>query len=267
MSSQEVLHLASLYKRDIFSGIDKEIRDFAEIVQYITDSGDRDRVVTVQSRSTFFDIKGDIPIRMHALSPSSQSVAQSIANLAESKPKEGARRTRNIIPQSANLNAVAVHFSFGDFSAVLGADLEELGSPHTGWSAVFGGGIIEDLSLDKAALYKVAHHGSETGHHEKIWTDLLDDSPLSITTSYTRSKLPSHDHIVRVCGLSSRFIVTRDPTCSKRIKRLPMVERELKSIAIRRDALNENMGHIQVRAEPDGSTHVAMNSACVEYCA
>ena len=264
--SIEALNIVALYKKDVFANTDQDIREFSEIVKFLVESNERTRIVPIKTRHTFFDYRNIFPIsRLVALSPSDVAVTQSISKLIALRPKSKDSRTRNVVPESENLNAVAVHFTFGCFAVVLGSDLEETGNLQTGWSAIFEENIIEELSLPTASLYKVSHHGSKTGFHEKIWQKLLVKKPLSMTTPYTRSGLPTPDNIKVLQELSSIFLITRNPKTSKKIKRDNMVERELRSIAKNRKSINEKMGHIQMRISVDGSVEIGTNQNVISF--
>ncbi len=265
LSSDEALQMAALYKKDVFANTDKEIREFSSIIQFLFKTKARGRLDPVKAQHAFFDYRTGVQTRMIAMSPSNTSVTQAISNLVNIKPIDGSIRKRNIVKQSENLNAVAIHFTFGSFSAVLGSDLEVTDNNQTGWSAVFNSDIVGNLSLSTSSLFKVSHHGSETGHHDKIWSDLLVDKPLSITTAYTRSGLPNTDNINRVKALSSEFIVTRDSNAAKKIKREGMVEREMRAITKKRMSVNDRMGHVQIRVSPSGELNIAADSNCVRY--
>jgi hypothetical protein len=199
------------------------------------------------------------------MSPSSSAELQAIANLKSIPPKPGSRRLRNVVPQNPNQNAIALHFSFGKFAAVLGSDLEESGNPATGWSAIINSGLQHSLSLVRASLFKVPHHGSETGHHDKVWDQLLEALPTSLTTPFTRSRLPKESDISRVSKLSAIFWVTRDAQAKSKVKRDRMVEREMKSIVKERQSINDRMGHLQVRIAEDGQFAIANNGLPVAY--
>lgn len=265
LSSTEALHLAAMYKKDVFAHTDKEIREFSNIVHFLYETKARARLDPVKARHAFFDHREGTQTRMIALSPSATAVTQAISNLVGLMPKEGSDRLRNIVPQGENLNAVAIHFTFGDFSTVLGSDLEETGNIQTGWSAVFQSRTVSELSLSTSSLYKVSHHGSKTGHHASIWSELLVNNPLSITTPYTRSGLPTLDNIDRIKSLSSEFIVTRDPNSGKKVKREGMVDREMRAITKERRSVNDKMGHIQIRVSCKGELNIAANENCVSY--
>ncbi len=125
--------------------------------------------------------------------------------------------------------------------------------------------IAAQLSLDKACVFKVAHHGSETGHHQDTWEQLLVPQPLAMTTPYSNSRLPKETDIERIISLASSFIITRDPTPKSKTKRNPYADRWLKRQTKNRHVINDKMGHVQIRIELDGNFRVALNSACREY--
>lgn len=263
--TKEALQIASLYKKDIFADTDKDIREFGEIIRFLFETKDRSRLVPVKSRHTFFDYRDTTQTRLVALSPSDVAVTQSISKLAQLTKKPNDPRIRNVVPVSENLNAVAIHFSFGSFSALLGSDLEDMGNVQIGWSAIFEDNIVNELSLPAASLFKVSHHGSDTGYHDKIWQDLLIKKPLSMTTPFSRCDLPTPDNIKKLQGLSSNLLITRDPRARNRIKRDNMVERELRAIVKERKSVNDKMGHIQVRISEKGKFDISANQNAVRF--
>ena len=235
----EASYLAALFKRDVFASTDKEIREFAQIAEYLYKANDRQRIDTVSEKHVFFDWRNRVQTRLVALSPSSTAKLQAIANLKAVRPKVGSRRVRNVVAQTPNLNAVALHFSFGEFSAVLGSDLEESGNSATGWSAILGSGLQSSLSLSQASVFKVPHHGSETGHHDGVWRQLLVSNPISLTTPFSSSDLPKETDVSRIVKLSKVFWVTRNPRARSRVKRDRMVEREMKSMVKEKRSIND----------------------------
>jgi hypothetical protein len=134
-----------------------------------------------------------------------------------------------------------------------------------GWSAVLNSGISTQLSLDKAHVYKVAHHGSETGHHQDLWEQMLVPNPQAMTTPYSNCHLPKVSDVKRITQMASSFIVTRNPVPKSKTKRNPFTDRWLRRQTTRRHVINDKMGHVQVRIDLDGKVSVARNSVCVEY--
>jgi hypothetical protein len=262
--NNEAFTLASLYRKNPFSEIDKEIREFRSIIEYLKKEKQYNRLCLVAHRYTFFHDPSS-NIRLVALSPSPAATTQSIADISQLLPKNGQRRSRLVTKKSENLNAVALHFSFGNFSSVLGSDLEDYGNTNTGWSAIFDSNLIEELNLCKGHVYKVAHHGSITAHNQRIWDQLLETKPLTLTTPYSRSHLPKECDIDRISDLSSSFLLTRNPKPKSKVKHDNLSEKWLKRQAIERYVVNDKMGHIQLRISKNGELTVAKNSLCVEY--
>lgn len=259
LTSKESIELAVLFKKDL-SNTDSGIREFREVISEVKARNEAHRVIPVAALSYLFH-DPSVNTRMVALSPSSQAHLLALTEFRSLMPMVGDRRIR-LFPRTENFSAVATHFSFGSFSALLGSDLEDSGNPNTGWSAVIASNIHTSHSLSSSQLYKVAHHGSETGHHNGIWSNLLNDRPLAIATPFISSKLPTANDILRISSLSDKFIVTRDVGAKGKVKRDPMVERELNAIVTSRRVLNDKMGHIQIRSKADGNFAVMANRHC-----
>lgn len=263
---KEAIQLGKVYKKDPFADTDKEIREFGEIIEYLRSGEDYSRANPVQARHTICQRTIPLKIRLLALSPSPQAVTQSIANLFQLIPNVGGSRNRHVIGQSKNLNAVVLYFEFGSFSAIFGSDLEETGNPNVGWSAIINSGMQDDLSLKPAELFKIPHHGSVNGHNDCVWNLLLDNKPLAITTPYYGGRgLPTNQDIERIQKLASEFWISRKPRPPKVPKRDRMVEREMDSVARSRSAIEDKMGHIQVRADGCGSLNIQGNEHAIRY--
>ncbi len=264
---KEAIQLSKLYKKDSFASTDTEIREFGQIIEHLRSREDYSRANPVHASSTLCQRTTPLQIRLLALSPSSQAVNQSIANLAQHIPEAGDFRVRHVIRQSKNLNSVVLYFEFGSFSAIFGSDLEETGNPNTGWSAILNGGMKDTLSLKLGKLFKVPHHGSANGHNNCVWKLLLDNKPLAITTPYYGgpSGLPTDQDIRRIQGLASEFWISRKPRPPKPPKRDRMVEREMDNVTRSRSAIKDKMGHIQVRANGRGSLSIQGNEHAVSY--
>jgi hypothetical protein len=246
MLKKEAMLLVTSYFERPLSIPYKAIKEYGLVVTYLKDTGRLP--VPVKAQHVLYDRSPHGGGKVVVLSPSNAAVLESIRNLTDLAASENPGISINLERQSQNLNAVALHYSMGAFAALLGSDLEEDGAhPDTGWSGIIGNRIFNRLSLSQAMLYKVAHHGSATGHHDGIWTDLLQEFPLSIGTPYNSSDLPAVSDIARIKGRSSEFIVTRDPRSRGKVKRSNLVEKEVKQIGAKIQAFDARMGHIQVR--------------------
>lgn len=264
---KEAIQLGKLYKKDPFASTDLDIREFGQIIDYLRDVDDRSRIHQILANYTIRDSGTPNRIRLLALSPSSSSVTQSLANIVESIPLAGDLRIRRVIRQSENHNAVALYFAFDDFKAILGSDLEESGNSDTGWSAIIDSGIQAHLSLERAQLFKVPHHGSANGHHNEVWSQLLNDETTSIVTPHTSSGLPKDEDIDRLKAFSSEVWLSRNPHPGKPARRDAMVEREMRGVVKSRFAINDRIGHIQVRINSDRGLEVRGNGQVIRFAA
>ena len=52
---KEAFQLVALYKKDIFTDTDEDIREFKEIIEFLSETKDRNRFELVKNRHTFFD--------------------------------------------------------------------------------------------------------------------------------------------------------------------------------------------------------------------
>jgi len=265
LSNDEALEMVGMFEKNNFSSPDIYVREFAKVLAIFREKRyPASKLTPVSEKYTFFDDRTQNR-RLITLSPSRTAVTQAIADIIAQTPAYQGDRVRHVVPNHTNFNAVALHFSFGEFSALLGSDLEDNGNVLTGWSAVLNSQMHKVLSLQNANVYKVSHHGSETGHVDDVWQHLLEQKPLSIATPFVRSGLPKNTDIARIVPLSSEFIVTRDPR-SKGKSKLPdtMAEKTMNEVTRRRVILDGKVGHIQVRAK-GGQMTVATNGIPVSY--
>ena len=160
------------------------------------------------------------PVRVTALSPVPAAFAQSLAHFAQYLPRKG--EPINHAPDlSPNFQAVILHIDMGEDAMLLGADLED--HNRFGWSAV----VADQWSGARrpATAYKVAHHGSFTGHCPKVWTTLLKSDPVACLTPFTLGdlRLPTDADKARVKGNTRHAYIssaaTRRPDMDSRLLR------------------------------------------------
>jgi beta-lactamase superfamily II metal-dependent hydrolase len=149
-------------------------------------------------------LASDSSAELWSLSPSSEMIRLGFEDISQLIPKPWAVKNGAAI-KGPNHIAVAMHFRAGEHSVLLGSDLEEHGNPLTGWSAVLNS---TSKPPQMASLYKVAHHGSQTAEHPKIWSDLLKPRPVSVITPFSRSRLPLDRDVTRIKGHSSQVFLS-----------------------------------------------------------
>lgn len=128
-----------------------------------------------------------------------------------------------------------------------------------GWSAVVDSVVCPN---GKAGIFKIPHHGSPNGHHDKVWAEMVEsDNPVSVVTSYSKGSTPrpQHSDIDRIKNYTSNLFYT-----SKEELRLPKresaVERTLRGMVTDRKVLGAKAGHIQIRAYKNDQLTINLQS-------
>jgi hypothetical protein len=153
--------------------------------------------------------------------------------------------TKKRIWPSGKHAAVALWVA-GRQSCLLGADLEEQ-KKHTGWVA---SGVPYPTNR-KASVFKLPHHGSETGYNSTVWQEMLHDSSLAILTPYSRGRrpLPQKSDMEKICRHTDKIFMTTPVYKSRTQKRDSAVEKTLKDLGITPRLVNTSFGHVRLRAK------------------
>lgn len=185
-----------------------------------------------------------------ALSPTDHEFARFLESMAGLMPQRGTTKYR--IPSPApNDISVALWFKIGSEDILLGADLEEYGDSQRGWTAVIAS---HDRPRGLAGFYKVAHHGSVTGHHDGIWTELLAADPVAVLTPWNRGrKLPTAADRDRINGLTPNAYATSRANPSP-IRHIQAVEKVLREGGIKISTAEPITGFVRARKSTEGSS-------------
>jgi hypothetical protein len=187
--------------------------------------------------------------RVLALSPVPAAWGQAMAALLGQECVTGKQIGHAVLPKT-NIASIVLHFDFGTDSVLLGSDLER----HSvlGWQAVVASSFARQQR--KASLFKVAHHGSETGHVDEIWSELLTAKPIATLTPYVNgsSQLPKQSDLERLRANAGAVHVTS--AASSKPHMSATSERLLKAISRNLRVANRAMGHWQFRRSVEGSS-------------
>lgn len=195
-----------------------------------------------------------MPATVISLSPSDAAISLSKHRLASHLPEVGSPKKR-LASQSPNHTSVALWVEVGGIRMLLGADLEETGDEHTGWSAILKS---TTRPADRASVFKIPHHGSVTAHHEEVWNLMLDPDPRAALTPWSQGgkSLPTRKDVDRITGLTPMAFATAAARKGKKAFKQRTVERTLRETTrgIRLD--QPPVGHVRFRrdAAEDGST-------------
>ncbi len=183
-----------------------------------------------------------------SLSPSDADVFNFMKNIANMMPENNTPK-RSAKRISENQASVVMHVGYGNICLLLGSDMENNHDIDSGWDAIINSDVF---SLQKSVIYKVPHHGSVTGHNDRIWEGLLLESPLSVVTPFVngRVQLPTKDQINSIMSKSLNLLATGLPSNVRNKKRDASVEKEIKSANIKLKPLGAGLGAIRLRSMP-----------------
>lgn len=188
---------------------------------------------------------------VYSLSPSDEMVHRSLKFMTRSYAiaKLGSKILDRLTPNDPNDVATALRLDINGRSILLGSDLESGSNSLTGWRAVLTSVVGPS---EKAVVYKVAHHGAQSGHHSNVWSDLLHSDPCTMITPFRwgAHRLPTADDRARILGLTKNCYITSNPNVSPPPppKRQSKVEAIIKMTATSRRSSVGTIGHIRWRA-------------------
>jgi hypothetical protein len=183
-------------------------------------------------------------VTVEAISPNDFDIAAFIASLATVHNVPG----RRVMPFDRNDISVALWISIGSSNhLLLGADLENSDNTQRGWHAVLNSPA--PIS-GRASFIKIPHHGSENGHHEPVWDDLLTNEPHAALTTWNRGKkLPRVSDAKRILALTPNAFVSSTFERGSRRRRLAAVDRTLREAGIDIRAMQPRAGQIRFRQD------------------
>ncbi len=194
-------------------------------------------------------------VALTALSPSDRDQQYFYQRLTGLRAGKGAARPMAF---KENDNSVATWLALGADAVLLGADLETVRAADRGWLAVLNSTLRPD---GVASVYKVAHHGSRTGHHDRIWSELLVTDPLVIVAPWSPSDaLPKAEDKKRILRLAPRSYITA-PVATRKYQAQAGEDKTLASLGIKVSGTNRLVGAVRLRKpinSPASAWHIEL---------
>jgi len=220
IKNQEFLKLAEIYRGKGTKYSNTGVSEFLSIFDILQqrDTPPRwaiaDRIIW--SHASLYQ-GHSVECQIHSLSPSDEEISKTFKSISGLIPSEGEYPIRVSAPKQ-NESAVVLWVKIGSNNVyLLGSDLEENGDLKTGWSAIVNSLTGKDGG---ASVYKVAHHGSITGHFQPVWDQLLGQDALAILTPFTRGKrLPTQEDISRLNKQTKSVYITADTNRAMKLKK------------------------------------------------
>lgn len=176
-----------------------------------------------------------------ALSPCDEVFQRFLKSVGQLIPGQGESKTR--IPSlTPNEASVALWVDAGDFSLLLGADLER-----RGWVAVVES---PERPTGKASAFKVPHHGSKNADEPEVWKQMLEANPVAVLTPWRRGgyALPTEQDVKRILATTKNAYVTDNRSLRQSPRHgIRAVERTLQESGIRLRKLDSSDGSVRLR--------------------
>lgn len=195
-------------------------------------------------------------------SPSDHEAELFLQFVAQSMPKAG-QALRKVIPGSPNLTSIVLSVDWKDESILLGGDMEFHPDQRRGWGAIVA--EAANIGFVQGNLVKIPHHGSHTGHDDRMWSNLLRPAPISVIAPFGRGSIerrpPKSEDVRRINRLSSKTFITA-PRAVDKVKKLDRaVSRSLREGNIRFNG-RIPLGIVQLRRLPGSAwQHTLFGSA------
>lgn len=154
-------------------------------------------------------VGGMTQVKIVSLSPSDASIMKAEVHFAQLLPQAGSIKKRIPCP-GPNHSSVVLWIEAGEEKVLLASDLEATDDPMTGWSVILDNRI--GLS-GKASVFKVPHHGGESGHEPRVWSELLLSEPCAVLSPFRLGGvlLPTPNDAARITRLTPHAYITAPP--------------------------------------------------------
>ena len=242
--------LAFVYAHDdarMMGRLSSGVSEFRDILEKAND-----RIVwTIENRSILHYCVGGQNVDIRSLSPSDMTITNAKFDMA-SRLHELTGTQRRAVAGNANHFTTVVYISVDQTGILLGGDQLVTRNKGDGWNRIVS--LCDtDSRIHKAAVYKVAHHGSQSADTKAIWDVLLLGNPIALIAPWSLGKavLPQEADIARISKRTNKAYLTAPSERPKAEKRSAAVERSLKEAGYKIWAAEKKMGQVQVRWEKD----------------
>jgi len=183
------------------------LKQLSEMVRTARQTGRRVRLTKEEMELSQACLRStDPPVSIYALSPSDEDVQAGFRQLMRLIPTlPNGRRT--VGRSRHNDFSVVLHVTVGNQVILLGGDREDRG-PGRGWQSVHV--AFRRRNLNRASVYKVAHHGSQTGDNPSVWTEMAARPLIAVLSPFNRVRggLPRRSDVQRLCRRAEEVAAT-----------------------------------------------------------
>lgn len=192
------------------------------------------------------------------LSPSDKQIELFWNDIADQMPQT--RQTiRRAVAKSPNHLAIALWVRAGHQAVLLGSDLQETSDVQQGWSVIVRSA---ERPTGTAAVFKIPHHGSENGHNDAVWDQMVAEGAYALLTPFTNGNvsLPTDEDVRRICARTAAAYITANPLRRASMVRSPEVARGIRLSCKNLKLAQPALGHIRIRKRfgPEGRWYVTL---------
>jgi hypothetical protein len=258
LTSDEFLAIVSPYEHRASVPGGSGVSEFFEVLKHLSQrvGGNQKQPIWATANRRIFTLAAaesghGTECEVWTLSPSDKQLLKFLYELTRLMPSVKETKCR-IIPQDKNDLSVVTWIRIGNLSLLFGADLEDSGDSELGWSAIVASADRPD---GRAKVFKIPHHGSHNGHHDRVWSDMVVDRPYAILCPFSRGtkKLPSITDVNRIIALTPQAYSTARFPKSRTVKsRTAPVEKMIR----------ETVGKIREAEAPTGWVRLRNDGLC-----
>lgn len=251
MTTNEFKAFAATTAQQPLGGVSSGIAELMKLGEVRKAQG-RPAPKRVQAATTVFRKKtvtasAEREIVLTALSPSAADVEEFLDYV--SGPFAPSPIIKRMMPQPNDIS-VACWLGFSNGNALFGADLEQVPNPERGWNAVMSSTAWPRAM---ASVFKVAHHGSENGHNDLVWTDLLHPGATAILAPFNKGRgVPKGSDVQRILKLTDSAYTTTQSPFRRYQREGVLVEKSLEATGIKINSLPLQTGAVRLRTSFEG---------------
>lgn len=166
--------------------------------------------------------------------------------------------SKKIISKTPNAKSVVIFLKMGSHRAILGADLEVRNNNNEGWLNI----LDHSQVVEKSTLFKIPHHGSSNGYHERIWVELLETNPIAKLTPWNKNKKLPEAEMLNVYSNHTENLFMTSPLINDKPKnRDKKIEKIIRKMNLKIREVKYSMGVVQNRINienPNDSWHTCL---------
>lgn len=236
------------------------VRELYQVLRHLSNSGRQPRYAApnrlILRCPEVSEVAGG-SCEITTLSPSDKQLEIFWAEIGNQMP-EIRRTVRRAVAKSPNHLAIALWVRIGEEAVLLGSDLQETADTNTGWSAIVQS---EERPLGAATVFKIPHHGSENGHSDGVWDQMVVKGAYALLSPFTNGdvSLPTDADVSRIVNRSGKAYVTARSRLRAPIERPPMVARAIRAHGGGLRLAEPKLGHIRLRKRLEREHHWYVN--------